>query len=74
MIYFLKIYLVLLSAFLAKDIIWLGLVARPFHQQYLAFLMASSKRSGVRLPVRFARRPSRVDRPGIPGLSFRSTT
>ncbi len=38
----LKLYLVLLAAFFAIDMLWLGLVARSFYQQYLGFLMAPS--------------------------------
>jgi uncharacterized membrane protein len=37
-----KLYLVTLAAFFAIDMIWLGLVARSFYQQYLGFLMAST--------------------------------
>jgi uncharacterized membrane protein len=39
---YLKIYLVSLAAFLAIDMLWLGLVARSFYQQQLGFIMASS--------------------------------
>lgn len=42
MIRVLKLYIVLLAAFLAIDMLWLGLVARSFYQKYLGFLMASS--------------------------------
>jgi uncharacterized membrane protein len=42
MIYYLKLYLVSLVAFFAIDMVWLGLVARAFYQQYLGFLMAPS--------------------------------
>ena len=42
MIRYLKLYLVSLAAFLAIDMLWLGLVARSFYQQYLGFLMAPS--------------------------------
>jgi uncharacterized membrane protein len=38
----LKLYLVLLVAFFAIDMLWLGLVARSFYQQHLGFLMAPS--------------------------------
>jgi uncharacterized membrane protein len=38
----LKLYLVSLAAFFAIDMLWLGLVARSFYQQYLGFLMAPS--------------------------------
>ena len=37
-----KLYLVSLAAFLAIDLLWLGLVARSFYQQHLGFLMAPS--------------------------------
>jgi uncharacterized membrane protein len=39
---YLKLYLVLLTAFFAIDMVWLGLVARSFYQQSLGFLMAPS--------------------------------
>lgn len=39
---YLKLYLVSLAAFLAIDMLWLGLVARSFYQQQLGFIMASS--------------------------------
>lgn len=38
----LKLYLVTLAAFLAIDMLWLGLVAREFYQQQLGYLMAPS--------------------------------
>jgi uncharacterized membrane protein len=37
-----KLYFVLLAAFLALDMLWLGLVARSFYQQHLGFLMTPS--------------------------------
>lgn len=37
---YLKLYLITLAVFLAIDMVWLGLVARPFYQQQLGFLMA----------------------------------
>lgn len=37
---YLKLYLISLAVFLAIDMVWLGLVARPFYQQQLGFLMA----------------------------------
>ena len=40
MIKYLKLYLVLLAAFFAIDMLWLVLVARTFYQQYLGYLMA----------------------------------
>ena len=42
MIYYLKLYFVLLITFFAIDMAWLGLVARSFYQKYLGFLMAPS--------------------------------
>ena len=42
MMRYLKLYLVSLAAFFAIDMLWLGLIARSFYQQYLSFLMASS--------------------------------
>ena len=39
---YLKLYLVSLAAFFAIDMLWLGLVARSFYQQYLGFLMTPS--------------------------------
>jgi uncharacterized membrane protein len=40
MMKYFKLYLVSLAAFFAIDLLWLGLVARSFYQQYLGFLMA----------------------------------
>lgn len=37
-----RLYLVALAAFFAIDMLWLGLVAQPFYQQQLGFLMAPS--------------------------------
>jgi uncharacterized membrane protein len=39
---YLKLYLVSLCAFLAIDMLWLGLVARSFYRRNLGFLMAPS--------------------------------
>jgi len=39
---YLKLYLVSLAAFLAIDMLWLGLAARSFYQKYLGVLMAPS--------------------------------
>ncbi|MCX6068029.1 MAG: DUF2177 family protein [Chloroflexi bacterium] len=39
---FFKLYLVLLAAFFAIDMLWLGLVARSFYHQSLGFLMTPS--------------------------------
>jgi uncharacterized membrane protein len=40
MIYYFKLYLATLIAFLAIDMVWLGLVARTFYRNYLGFLLA----------------------------------
>ena len=40
MMRYFKLYLVSLAAFLAIDMLWLGVVAHSFYQQYLGFLMA----------------------------------
>ena len=40
MIYYLKLYFATFVAFFAIDMVWLGLAARSFYQQYLGFLMA----------------------------------
>lgn len=40
--YYLKLYFITLMAFLAIDMVWLGLVARTFYQQQIGFLMAPS--------------------------------
>lgn len=37
-----RLYLVALAAFFAIDMLWLGLVAQPFYQQQLGFLLAPS--------------------------------
>ena len=42
MIKYFKLYLVSLAAFLAIDMLWLGLVARSFYRQQLGFLMDPS--------------------------------
>ncbi|MEI7846452.1 MAG: DUF2177 family protein [Chloroflexota bacterium] len=42
MIRYFKLYLVLLAAFFAIDMLWLGLVARTFYQQSLGILMTPS--------------------------------
>ena len=39
MTYYLKLYFATLIAFLAIDMVWLGLVARTFYQKYLGFLL-----------------------------------
>jgi uncharacterized membrane protein len=38
--YHVKLYLATLVAFVAIDLVWLGLVARTFYRKYLGFLMA----------------------------------
>ena len=38
--YYLKLYFATLVAFLAIDLVWLGLVARTFYNKHLGFLMA----------------------------------
>ena len=42
MMRYLKLYLVSLAAFFAIDMLWLGLVARSFYQQYLGFPITPS--------------------------------
>jgi uncharacterized membrane protein len=42
MAYYLKLYLVTLVAFLAIDMVWLGVVARTLYRKHLGFLMAPS--------------------------------
>jgi uncharacterized membrane protein len=42
MMRYFKLYLVSLAAFFTIDMLWLGLVARSFYQQYLGFLMDTS--------------------------------
>ena len=39
MTYYLKLYFATLIAFLAIDIVWLGLIARTVYQKYLGFLL-----------------------------------
>ena len=41
MSYYLKLYFATLVAFLAIDLVWLGLVARTFYRKHLGFLMAA---------------------------------
>ncbi len=40
MAYYLKLYVITLIAFLAIDMLWLGVVARGMYQKYLGYLMA----------------------------------
>jgi uncharacterized membrane protein len=42
MAYYFKLYLATFIAFLAIDMVWLGLVARTFYRKHLGFLMAAS--------------------------------
>jgi len=42
MAYYLKLYLATFVAFLAIDMVWLGLVARTFYRKYIGFIMAPS--------------------------------
>jgi uncharacterized membrane protein len=37
---YLKLYLIMLLAFFAIDMVWLGLVARTLYRKYLGFIMA----------------------------------
>jgi uncharacterized membrane protein len=39
MAYYLKLYLATLIIFLTVDLVWLGLVARPFYEQQLGVLL-----------------------------------
>lgn len=39
---YIKLYLVSLAVFFVIDLLWLGLAARSFYQQYLGFLMTPS--------------------------------
>jgi uncharacterized membrane protein len=41
-VYYIKLYFVTLSAFLAIDAVWLALVARTFYRRYLDWLMAAN--------------------------------
>jgi uncharacterized membrane protein len=40
MIYYLKVYMTTLVAFLAIDFVWLAFVARAFYRKHLGFLLA----------------------------------
>jgi uncharacterized membrane protein len=40
--YYFKLYFITLIAFLAIDMVWLGLVARTFYRNYLGFLLSPS--------------------------------
>jgi uncharacterized membrane protein len=42
MAYYFRLYLATFIAFLAIDMVWLGLVARTFYRKHLGFLMAAS--------------------------------
>jgi uncharacterized membrane protein len=39
---YLKLYLISLTAFLAIDMVWLGVIAHSFYQQQIGFIMAPS--------------------------------
>lgn len=39
MVFYLKLYALSATLFLALDLIWLGIVARPFYQQHLGHLL-----------------------------------
>ena len=41
-VYYIKLYFITLSAFLAIDAVWLALVARTFYRRYLDWLMAAN--------------------------------
>jgi len=41
-VYYIKLYFITLSAFLAIDAVWLALVARTFYRKYLDWLMAAN--------------------------------
>lgn len=40
--FYVKLYLLTLVAFLAIDMVWLGLVARGFYRKYLGYLLSPS--------------------------------
>lgn len=40
-VYYLKLYVATLVAFLIIDMIWLGLIARQFYEKYLGFLLSA---------------------------------
>lgn len=40
MLYYLKLYFITLIAFLAFDLLWLGVIAKGMYQKYLGYLMA----------------------------------
>lgn len=42
MAYYLKLYIATFAAFLAIDMLWLGLVARDFYQKYIGFILSPS--------------------------------
>ena len=42
MAYYLKLYIAILVAFLAIDMLWLGLLARTFYRKHLGYIMAPS--------------------------------
>ena len=42
MVYYLKLYIAILVAFFAIDMLWLSLVARTFYRKHLGYIMAPS--------------------------------
>jgi uncharacterized membrane protein len=40
MLYYLKLYAIMFAAFLAIDMVWLGVLARSFYQKHLGYLFA----------------------------------
>jgi len=40
MVYYIKLYIAILIAFFAIDMVWLGLVARTFYRKQLGFLLS----------------------------------
>jgi uncharacterized membrane protein len=40
MIYYIKLYAITFTAFLAIDMVWLGFIAKSFYQKHLGYLMA----------------------------------
>ena len=40
MLYYVKLYFTCLVAFLAVDMVWLGLIAKNFYRKYIGFLLA----------------------------------
>jgi uncharacterized membrane protein len=42
MFYYLKLYIATLIVFFAIDLLWIGIVARPFYRKHIGFLLAPS--------------------------------